>query len=482
MKSTSHLQLVLPETDDTTPSIPDWVLQVSDLSKRFTIYKHDRSRLLEFFGNRRHHEEHWSLKNINFEVHQGECIGVIGPNGAGKSTLLRILSGITAPTQGTVTIRAKVATLLDLGVGFHASFTGRENIKLNCKLLGMTDQEIQTATPHILEFAELGDFIDFPVRTYSSGMQLRLGFSIAAHVPNDILLIDEVLAVGDQRFQRKCVRKMESFLSQGKTIILVSHDLHAVRSLCSKAIWLDKGTIQMFGPATEVVDRYIQGSPNSKRSTVSLQPEPTGTNTHTLQYQSSTTDSTLEENLTKHLSRLPIPDSPTALEPVDVVEGEQAIMQGTGEVVIEKVAILDQDAQPRERFQTEEDLIVSVSFTTQVPIVNPIFGVAIFRSDDVYVHGPNSKFDKVFEGKYHGGYTFFIRWPKIPLLSGEYEVSVAIFDQHHIKPYIWHNRVYRFEVASQFEDHGLVKLQHDWGIVTHTEFTVTTPDDCTSEQ
>ena len=467
MKSQQHLRLIdpHPDFDSTVPN--DWVIRIRNLGKRFDIYTNDRNRLMEFFGNRSHHEEHWALRNINLEIQKGQCFGVIGPNGAGKSTLLKILSGITSPTEGTIELKANLSTLLDLGVGFHPSFTGRENIKLNCKLLGMTDEEIVGAIPQILSFAELGDFIDFPVRTFSSGMQLRLGFSIAAHVPSDVLLIDEVLAVGDQRFQRKCIQKMEQFLEAGKTIILVSHDLHAVRSLCSKAIWIDKGTVQMIGPAIEVVDRYIQGTP-ANSSSISVQPEAKHTAIAVpIRYESSNDDPNLEANMKEHFGQMKIHPLPSSIQAIDVVEGDTAIMQGTGEVVIERVQILDADAHPRQRFQSQEDLVVSVTFSTQVPLENPIFGVALFRSDDVYVHGPNSKFDNVFQGEYHGTYTFFIRWPKLPLLSGQYEVSVAIFDQHHLKPYIWHNRLYSFEIASQFEDHGIIKLHHDWGILTH---------------
>ena len=467
MKTKQHLRLIDPDPDFDSKHPTDWVVRIHNLGKRFDIYTNDRNRLKEFFGNRSHHDVHWSLRNINLEITKGECFGVIGPNGAGKSTLLKILSGITSPTEGKIELKANLSTLLDLGVGFHPSFTGRENIKLNCKLLGMTDDEITKAIPNILSFAELGDFIDFPVRTYSSGMQLRLGFSIAAHVPSDVLLIDEVLAVGDQRFQRKCIQKMEEFLDAGKTIILVSHDLHAVRSLCNKAVWLDKGTIQLVGPATEVVDRYIQGAPASE-SSISVQQEVNhAARSVPIQYESSNEDATLEANMKEHFGQIKIRPLPPSIEPVDVVEGQTAVMQGTGEVVIESVQILDADAHPRRRFQSNEDLLVSVTFSTQIPLENPIFGVALFRSDDVYVHGPNSKFDNVFQGIYHGTYTFFIRWPKLPLLSGQYEVSVAIFDQHHLKPFIWHNRLYSFEIASQFEDHGIIKLQHDWGILTH---------------
>ncbi len=470
MPTPSHLKLITPSENQSGTTESEWAIRVQGLGKKFSIYTHDRNRLLEFFGNRKHHEEHWSLRNLNFQIHKGECFGIVGPNGAGKSTLLKMLSDITAPSEGTVELKGQLSTLLDLGVGFHPSFTGRENIKFNCKLLGMSDADIDLETPNILKFAELGEFIDFPVRTYSSGMQLRLGFSIAAHVPSDILLIDEVLAVGDQRFQRKCVSMMEQFLASGKTIVLVSHDLHAIRSLCNRVLWLNKGTLQLLGPAVETVDRYIQGSPGNAVNSVSVQ-RSEGETQHptTMQYESSTSDPELEQNIRQHFNTQTISKSTGGLNPVDVVKDDQAIVQGTGEVTVERVQILDADAQPRLRFQTHEDILVAVTFSTHLPLINPIFGVAIFRSDDVYVHGPNSKFDQVFEGEYHGTFTFFIRWPNIPLLSGQYEVSIAIFDQHHIKPYCWHNRLYSFEIASQFEDHGLIKLKHDWGLLTHSD-------------
>lgn len=475
MKSQSHLRLIDTPPEHGTTDSNDWVIRIHDLGKRFEIYRSDRNRLMEFFGNRSHHEEHWSLKDISFEIYKGECFGIVGPNGAGKSTLLKILSGITAPTEGKIELKANLSTLLDLGVGFHPSFTGRENIKLSCKLLGMSDEDISNAIPEILAFAELGDFIDFPVRTFSSGMQLRLGFSIAAHVPSDVMLIDEVLAVGDQRFQRKCITKMEQFLQAGKTIVLVSHDLHAIRSLCNRALWIDKGNIQMIGSATEVVDRYIQGTPSNPGSITLQQDNSLPAPPTEIDYEATKDDAQLEQNMRQHFSNVQVRNKPSTIEPVDVVEGEQAVVQGTGEVIIEGIQILDADAHERQRFQSGEDLIVSVTFSTQVPLENPIFGVALFRSDDVYVHGPNSKFDNVFEGCYHGTYTFFIRWPMLPLLSGLYEVSIAIFDQHHLKPYIWHNRLYTFEITSQFEDHGIVKLEHDWGIITHKSYSADPP-------
>ena len=238
--------------DPQTPSAPSpsgssAVIEARGLSKCFEIYLNDRSRFFEFFGRRRHHEEHWALRDVSFEVERGRSFGVVGPNGAGKSTLLKIIAGISAPTRGQLNIHASMSTLLDLGLGFHPNFTGRENIALNCSLLGLTRDQADERIPEIIGFAELDAFIDYPVRTYSTGMMLRLGFAIAAHTEADIFLVDEVLAVGDQYFQRKCIRKIEEFVEQGRTIVLVSHDLHAVRSLCHHAIWLDGGRVQGIG-------------------------------------------------------------------------------------------------------------------------------------------------------------------------------------------------------------------------------------------
>ena len=222
-----------------------WVVSAEDMGKRFDIYLNDRSRLYEFFGRRSHHDEHWALRNVNFQVMRGRSFGIIGPNGAGKSTLLKIIGGITRPTEGVLRVQASLSTLLDLGLGFHQNFSGRENIRLNCALLGMTPEETEARIPAIIHFAELGEFIDYPVRTYSAGMNLRLGFAIAAHTEADVFLIDEVLAVGDQYFQRRCIDKIEEFLANGKTIILVSHDLHAVRSLCDEVMWLDQWSMEV---------------------------------------------------------------------------------------------------------------------------------------------------------------------------------------------------------------------------------------------
>ena len=468
-----NLRLVPPMEADSTQS--EWSIQVRDVSKKFSIYLEDHARIFEFFGNRQHHTDHWALRDISFEIPHNQSFGIIGPNRSGKSTLLKMMAGLSVPTSGEIAIRGEIAPLLDLGLGFHHSFTGRENIKMSCALLGLNKEQSEAAIPDIISFAELGDFIDYPVRTYSAGMALRLGFAIAAHTNADILLVDEVLTVGDQYFQRKCIKKIESFLEAGKTIVLVSHDLHSIRNLCENVLWLEQGQIRSIGPAKDIVQSYLDiGRQTSQKGRIA---GPfIGSTKHSKAsppkaYTATQEDPEFRKALIETTYR-PSPQNdfaPMNTQPYDVTDGDQAIVQGSGEIRFLQVHILDGKAQARTRFHTGEDLIVAVTFRTTEPVERPIFGVAIFRSDDTYIHGPNTRFDNVLDRNFHGVYTFFIRWTSIPLLSGSYRLSIAVFDKNHLKPHIWHNQLYDIEITASMDDHGLVLLDHDWGMITHYE-------------
>ncbi|MGO0122939.1 ABC transporter ATP-binding protein [Desulfothermobacter acidiphilus] len=233
-------------------------IEVRDLWKKFRIY-YDRALTLKerlLFWGRQRNEDFWALKNINLTVPHGVTVGLVGRNGSGKSTLLKIISRILYPTKGEVRVSGRMSTLLELGAGFHLDFTGRENIFLNASILGLTRREIKEKLDEIIAFAELGDFIDNPVRNYSSGMYMRLGFAVAVHVDPDILLIDEVLAVGDLAFQEKCLRRIRELQQRGKTIVLVTHAPMQVEDLCDMAVWLDRGEIRMQGGAKEVARAY----------------------------------------------------------------------------------------------------------------------------------------------------------------------------------------------------------------------------------
>ena len=206
----------------------------------------------------RHHEEIWALRDVSFNVREGEALGVVGRNGAGKSTLLKVLTRITTPTSGRAEIRGRVGSLLEVGTGFHPELTGRENVYLNGSILGMKRREITSKLPDIVEFAGIEKFMDTPVKRYSSGMYVRLAFSVAAHLEPEVMLVDEVLAVGDAEFQRRCLGRMEDLSESGRTVIFVSHNTQAISQLCDRAIWLDKGQIIQDGSSTDVVALYLQ--------------------------------------------------------------------------------------------------------------------------------------------------------------------------------------------------------------------------------
>lgn len=469
------------QVEDVPRSIPSQsIVSAHNISKQFRIYLNDRSRFFEFFGRRKRHETHWALKDVSFEVPRGGSFGIIGANGAGKSTLLRLIAGISEPTQGHLQVRGSFSSLLDLGLGFHPTFTGRQNIHLNCALLGMKPKEIEERIPQMIAFAEIEEFIDYPVRTYSSGMALRLGFGIAAHLDTDLFLIDEVLAVGDQYFQRKCIRKIEQFVDAGKSIVLVSHDLHAIRNLCDTVMWLDHGEVKAIGPARQVVEQYMDLDREMAAMgavlpgpRLSREPKTEPFSAPPLvRFRSTEKDDRLKKAL---LEACAVPNAQViweqevAAESYEEYDGESAVVIGSGEVRVLRVQLLDGQGRERKRFKSGEAMVVAVTFRTTEPVERPVLGVAIHRNDGVYVYGPNNRFDGVLDGTYDGIYTYYIHYPKLPLLAGTYRISVAVFDKHHLKPHVWHNQLYDFEVAQDIEDHGLVRMEHAWGLMTHVE-------------
>jgi ABC-2 type transport system ATP-binding protein/lipopolysaccharide transport system ATP-binding protein len=235
------------------------------VSVSYRVPKEQLSGIKEFairwLQRRLHYEHFWALLSVDCKVERGEVFGVIGPNGAGKSTMLKIIARILHPTKGRIVTEGRVAPFLELGAGFHPELTGRENIYLNGALLGFSRNEIKAHLDEMISFAGIGDFIDAPIRTYSTGMIARLGFSVATTIRPELLLIDEVLSVGDDSFQKKCIKRMNSFRDQGTTIVFVSHDLNLVESFCEHAIWLDHGEIRMAGAASDVVNDYRNRGP-----------------------------------------------------------------------------------------------------------------------------------------------------------------------------------------------------------------------------
>ncbi len=238
----------------------DIVIDVRNVSKHFNVYYDKANTLKEriIFWNRNNHEVREVLKNINIQIRKGETVALIGVNGSGKSTLLKLMTKIIYPNEGEIEVKGKLTSMLELGAGFHPDFSGMENIYFNASIFGLSKKEIDNRLEQIIEFSELREFIDNPVRTYSSGMYMRLAFSIAINVDADILLVDEILSVGDQHFQEKCFRKMQELKNEGKTIVLVTHDLGAAKRLCDRTIWLRNGKIEMDGESEKVLERYVK--------------------------------------------------------------------------------------------------------------------------------------------------------------------------------------------------------------------------------
>ncbi len=234
------------------------VIRGRELGKCYKLYARPLDRLREVlsFRSSTYHQDFWALRDVNFSVQPGESWGIIGENGAGKSTLLKLIAGVTRPSQGTLEVQGRVGALLELGTGFHPEYTGRENIYFSAAMMGLSRLEVEALLPGIVDFSGLGDFIDRPVKTYSSGMFMRLGFSVATSINPDVLITDEVLAVGDESFQKKCIRRMEAFLAGGKSLLFCSHSMYHVRKLCQKALWLHHGRMRAVGAVAEVTNSY----------------------------------------------------------------------------------------------------------------------------------------------------------------------------------------------------------------------------------
>ena len=249
-------------------------LKVSDVSKIYKIYEKPSDRLLEILTRKPRHTFFTSLKNVSFKLPQGQSLGVIGQNGAGKSTLLKLLAKTLSPTSGEIKIHGSVAALLELGAGFNPEFSGRQNIYLNATLLGMSDALIRKMEPEIIQFAELEDYIDRPIKTYSSGMYVRLGFAIATAADPDVLIIDEALSVGDANFQKKCIERILDFKNRGASIIFCSHNLHQLQEICDQAIWIDHGEAQMVSDPNSAINAYLNFLDRKNTEVISVNPSP----------------------------------------------------------------------------------------------------------------------------------------------------------------------------------------------------------------
>jgi ABC-type polysaccharide/polyol phosphate transport system ATPase subunit len=396
-----------------------------------------------------------ALRGVSFSVPKGCTYGVIGRNGSGKSTLLKCVAGITRPNTGSITVDGRISALIELGAGFHPEISGRENIFINGIMLGLSRREVQKRFDAIVEFAEMQDFIDAPVKTYSSGMYMRLGFAVAIHVDPEVLLVDEVLAVGDQGFTVKCLDKFAEFRRRNKTILLVTHSLDLVEKFCDQALWLDKGQTRAEGEPRRAVAAYIIDVEKSEEQ------ELTKAEAVRVAASAKSAAETPSEKL---------PDNPveSGEAPADMFKATEG-RWGTREVEILEVNLLGPDGQPGHVFQSGEPMAVRMKVRAHQPVRDFVFGFGIFNGDGTCCYGTNTNLEELepnsFEGD--GEVTFAIE--SLKLVDGTYRLDLAA---HKLDgyPYDYHRLLYTFRMKSRTKDVGVYRPDHRWSFTPNITF------------
>jgi len=389
-------------------------IEVDAVAKRFRLYR-ERNQSLKaalLRGRRAAYEEFWALRDVSFEIPEGTTFGLIGENGSGKSTLLKCIARILRPDAGEVRTHGTLAALLELGSGFHPELSGRENVYLNGSILGMSKRDIDARFDAIVDFAGIAPFIDQPVKTYSSGMYVRLGFSVAINVDPDILLVDEVLAVGDAAFQEKCMEKFAEFRRAGKTVVVVSHAMGSLRSFCDVAAWLEHGKLVRVGPATSVVDDYVDEGHAERKHT----------------------------------------------------EGGGS-RWGSGEARLTKVQLLDAQGRSTTRVRTGDRVTLRLAYEADEPIAKPVFGLALENLEGVYVWAHHSRDGGFVPEKISGTGSVDLVVSRLMLQPGTFDVLASLVDYTTTHTYDFLRHCYRFDVEAgePRESGGIVALGGEWG-------------------
>jgi ABC-type polysaccharide/polyol phosphate transport system ATPase subunit len=404
-----------------------------------------------------------ALTDVTFSVPKGSTYGVIGKNGSGKSTALKLVAGITKPTSGTVRVVGRISALIELGAGFHPEISGRENVFINGIMLGLSKREIQERFDEIVDFAELQEFIDAPVKTYSSGMYMRLGFAVAIHVNPDVLLVDEVLAVGDEGFTHKCLDKFAEFRRRGKTILLVTHSLNLVERFCDEALWLDEGRGLSHGDPKRVVGAYLtkveQGEAQLLAETTAKAVEEAGRDGPGRQEGRA---GQVPQEGPEPQER---PADPTS-NMYQAVEGRW----GSREVEITDVALLDASGQQSFVFHSGDRVSIRLKVRAAQPIDDFVFGIGLFNADGVCCYGTNTYLEEMDPEQLAGDAEAMFSIDSLDLIEGTYKLDVAVHKRDGY-PYDYHRLLYTFRVKSRTHDVGIYRPRHQWSFSPHIRFT-----------
>ena len=408
---------------DEEPAPREVAITVRDVTKKFRRVNDRKTNVKEIFSSRRtrvaRHDDFWALKGVTLDIPRGKTFGLVGHNGSGKSTLLKLVAEIHRPTSGTITSHGRVSAMLELGAGFHPEMSGRDNIYLNGSILGMTRKQIDAAMEDIIAFSGLEEFIDTPVKVYSSGMYVRLGFAIAVNLEPEILIIDEVIAVGDEEFQRRCFDHLYELRRRGVTIVLVTHALGLVADLCDEAAWLDGGELKAVGPAREVVDKYL-GAVNRREAD---------------------RDETEPEDDEAREGRTP--------------------RRGSGEVRVTDVELLGQDGRPVPFLTTGQPCTVRLSYHADKALPSVTFGLGLTHENGVQVAGPNSGYGDAAYAIEAGPGQVDFSMSALPLQPGEFLITTAAVDKGHTYDFL--DRAFVLKVrADDITEPGLVKVTGEW--------------------
>jgi ABC-type polysaccharide/polyol phosphate transport system ATPase subunit len=424
-------------------------IEVSNVSKIYRRYSRRRqfatlkSALLSgsLIRDLRPDELFPAVRDVSFTVPAGRTLGVIGRNGSGKSTILKLVAGITKPTAGEVKVNGRISALIELGAGFHPEISGRENVFINGIMLGLSKRDIARRFDEIVEFAELRDFIDAPVKTYSSGMYMRLGFAVAIHVDPDVLLVDEVLAVGDEGFTHKCLDKFAEFKRRGKTILLVTHSLGLVERFCDEALWLDAGRIKGMGDPKRVVGAYITDVAVSE------------------EHQLAAGDAKAQET--------------TAEAPADMFQATEG-RWGSREVEITDVQLLGAEGEPRHVFHSGDSIDIRIRLRASLPVDDFVIGIGLFNAEGVCCYGTNTSIEELRPRRLHGEAEAVFTVNSLDLVEGTYKLDVAVHKQDGY-PYDYHRLLYTFRVKSRTKDVGIYRPKHEWRFSEGVTFTRSAP-------
>ncbi|OAB41817.1 ABC transporter ATP-binding protein [Paenibacillus antarcticus] len=403
------------------------IIEIKDVVKSYKLYDKPLDRLKEAISptHKMYHKEFIALNGISFNVEKGDALGILGKNGSGKSTLLKLITGVLSPSSGSIQVKGKISAILELGAGFNPEYSGKENVYLNGLMMGFTREEIDNKMNNIIEFADIGEFIEQPVKIYSSGMFARLAFAVSINVEPEILIVDEALAVGDVRFQTKCIDKMKELKSKGTTILFVSHATEQVKRFCNKAVWLKDGVVQASGESSEIADLYED-------------------------FMKYNTEHTVNTDISTKL------DLPEISQSADFVKPSNP----------ETVASITKVKLNKNSFRTFDELEVEVEYEVYDDLIDDLLlGVAIYTPDRKYIFGPNTHLEKIDIPNRLGRHRMKYIISSLPLLSGTFCIDVGLFNNEGIVCLHYKENVVDFNITNKYISEGLVYMKHRWEVL-----------------